>query len=51
MKLKSYESPTLYLLELCTADVISDSPNGGDSGSEEPENTNPVYGPVDGGSL
>ncbi len=48
MKLKSYESPTLYLLELYTDDVIL--VNSGETPSE-PEKTEEVYGPVDGGVL
>ena len=47
MKLKFYERPTLYLLEICTVDVISAS----STETPEPEETNPTYGPTDGGAL
>ena len=48
MKQKIYERPTLYLLEICTADVISTS----STPPEEPEEeTDTTYGPVDGGGI
>lgn len=47
MKLKHYENPTIVLLELCVSDIITDSQQVPD----EPEETTPVYGTVDGGGL
>ena len=50
VKLKTYESPALYLLELYAADVISSSSgtSGGGSGEEKTEDG---FGPIDGGAL
>ena len=47
MKLKLYESPAFYFLDICTVDVISSSSIYPD----ETEKANSAYGSVDGGKL